>query len=165
MIFGVDATCWANGRGYGRFARELMRAMTRRAPGDRFVCFGDRRAFEAYPDPSPNVDLVEVAMRESPTVAAAADSGRTAGEGGVFTAQNVNGIASFLSGLMDTKTISASGCDAYSSPNLATKLDRVLRMSAGMLSRTKNSVQVFGDNAEAPVEHIHGTVKETNASK
>ena len=95
----------------------------------------------------------------------AADIVRQTGEGGVFTAQNVNGIASFLSGLMDTKTISASGCDAYSSPNLATKLDRVLRMSAGMLSPTKNSVQVFGDNAGSPVEHIHGTVKETNASK
>ncbi len=77
MIIGVDATCWANGRGYGRFARELMRAMTQRAPGDQFVCFGDRRSFEAYPDPEPNVRLVEVAVDESPTVAASADSHRS----------------------------------------------------------------------------------------
>jgi hypothetical protein len=76
MIIGVDATCWANGRGYGRFARELMRAMTRRSPGDQFVCFGDRRSFEAYPDPAPNVRLIEVAVDESPTVAASADSHR-----------------------------------------------------------------------------------------
>src|SRR5688572_4735854 len=76
MNIGVDATCWANGRGYGRFARELLRAMTRLAPGDRFICFGDRRAFDAYPDPEPNVDLREVAVSESPTVAAAADSNR-----------------------------------------------------------------------------------------
>ena len=76
MIIGVDATCWANGRGYGRFARELMRAMTRGAPGDTFVCFGDRQSFDAYPDPAPNVRLVEVTLDESPTVAASADSNR-----------------------------------------------------------------------------------------
>lgn len=77
MIIGVDATCWANVRGYGRFARELMRAMTRRAPADQFVCFGDRSAFAAYPDPLPNVRLVEVALGASPTVAASADSSRS----------------------------------------------------------------------------------------
>lgn len=77
MIIGVDATCWANGRGYGRFATELMRAMTRRAVDDRFVCFGDRRSLDAYPDPAPNVRLVEVAVDESPTVAASADSYRS----------------------------------------------------------------------------------------
>jgi glycosyltransferase involved in cell wall biosynthesis len=77
MVIGVDATCWANGRGYGRFARELMRAMTRRAPADQFVCFGDRRSFDAFPDPAPNVRLVEVRVDVSPTVAASADSHRS----------------------------------------------------------------------------------------
>lgn len=77
MRIGVDATCWANGRGYGRFARELMRAMTQRAPSDRFVCFGDQRSFDAYPDPAPNVQLVEVAVDESPTLAASAGSSRS----------------------------------------------------------------------------------------
>lgn len=80
MIIGVDATCWANGRGYGRFARELMRAMTRRAPDDQFVCFGDRPSFQAFPDPAPNVRRIEVQMDESPTVAAAADSHRSLGD-------------------------------------------------------------------------------------
>ncbi|HEX6314197.1 MAG TPA: glycosyltransferase family 1 protein [Gemmatimonadaceae bacterium] len=80
MIVGVDATCWANGRGYGRFARELLRAMTRAAPDDEFVCFGDRRSFEAYPDPAPNVRLVEVDVGESPTVAASAASSRSLGD-------------------------------------------------------------------------------------
>ncbi len=77
MVIGVDATCWANGRGYGRFARELMRAMTRQASDDVFVCFGDRRSLDAYPDPAPNVRLVEVVVDESPTVAASADSSRS----------------------------------------------------------------------------------------
>ena len=77
MIIGVDATCWANGRGYGRFARELMHAMTRQAPDHTFVCFGDRRALEKWPDPPPNVRYVEVRLSESPTVAASADSSRS----------------------------------------------------------------------------------------
>jgi glycosyltransferase involved in cell wall biosynthesis len=77
MIIGVDATCWANGRGYGRFARELMRAMTRRATDDVFVCFGDRRSLDAWPDPPPNVQLIDVVVDESPTVAASADSSRS----------------------------------------------------------------------------------------
>ena len=55
-----------------------MRALSRVArPGDRFVCFGDRRALDAYPDPAPNVKLVEVSLDESPTVAASADSSRS----------------------------------------------------------------------------------------
>lgn len=55
-----------------------MRALSRAAaPGDEFVCFGDRRAFDAYPDPSPNVRLVEVMLDESPTVAASAESSRS----------------------------------------------------------------------------------------
>lgn len=77
MIIGVDATCWANGRGYGRFARELLREMTRLAPDHTFVCFGDRRSFDAYPSPAPNVRAVEVAVDESPTVAASSDSYRS----------------------------------------------------------------------------------------
>jgi alpha-1,3-rhamnosyl/mannosyltransferase len=74
---GVDATCWANNRGYGRFARELMRALVDVAPGDDFVCFGDRKAFEAFPLTAPNVERVEVRLSASPTDAAAADGHRS----------------------------------------------------------------------------------------
>jgi glycosyltransferase involved in cell wall biosynthesis len=54
-----------------------MRAMIRQAPDDEFLCFGDRRAFEAWPVAAPNVHLVEVPQRESPTVAASADGHRS----------------------------------------------------------------------------------------
>ena len=77
MRIGVDATCWANGRGYGRFARELTRALVALAPEHRFVCFGDRRAFDAFDLDAPNVERVVVAMDESPTIAAAADGARS----------------------------------------------------------------------------------------
>jgi glycosyltransferase involved in cell wall biosynthesis len=103
MVIGVDATCWANGRGYGRFARELMRAMTLRAPNDRFVCFGDRRSLDAYPDPAPNVRFVEVVVDESPTVAASADSNR-----------------SLRDLLRLTRAVSVEKLDAFFSPSVYT---------------------------------------------
>jgi alpha-1,3-rhamnosyl/mannosyltransferase len=103
VIIGVDATCWANGRGYGRFARELMRAMTRHAATDVFVCFGDRRSLEAYRDPAPNVQLVEVAVDESPTVAASADSYR-----------------SIRDLLRLTRAVSRTTLDAFFSPSVYT---------------------------------------------
>ena len=55
-----------------------MRALSHVARADdQFVCFGDRRALDAYPDPAPNVRLVEVSLDESPTLAASADSSRS----------------------------------------------------------------------------------------
>ncbi len=44
MRIGIDATCWANGRGYGRFTRELVTAMVARGNGHEFVCFLDGRS-------------------------------------------------------------------------------------------------------------------------
>ena len=77
MRIGVDATCWANGRGYGRFARELMRALVPLAPRDEFVCFVDDRAAEHFDLAATNVRLVRVAQSVSPTEAAAADGARS----------------------------------------------------------------------------------------
>ena len=71
------------------------------------------------------------------------------GNCGVFTAQNVGGIASFLSGLMDTQAISTSGRDAYSWTDLAITLDRVLRMSAGIPSSAETSGRTFVDGVES----------------
>jgi glycosyltransferase involved in cell wall biosynthesis len=68
------------------------------------------------------------------------------GGGGVFSAQNIDNIASFLSGLMDNKAIPVSGCDAYSWLNLVKKFDRVLRMSAGISSPSKS--EMICDDAE-----------------
>lgn len=77
MRIGVDATCWANNRGYGRFARELMRALVKVAPDDQFVCVGDRNAFSAFSLTAPNVEQVEVPQSVSPTEAAAANGHRS----------------------------------------------------------------------------------------
>ena len=77
MRIGVDATCWANGRGYGRFAREIMRELFRQCPDDEFICFGDDRAFKAWLPEGRNIRLETVRQSVSPTTAAAADSNRS----------------------------------------------------------------------------------------
>ncbi|MBA2293173.1 MAG: glycosyltransferase family 4 protein [Gemmatimonadales bacterium] len=80
LRIGIDATCWANRRGYGRFARETVRAMTAAAPHHQFECFGDRTALEALPLNGPNVRLVEVAQGASAVDAASADGYRAPGD-------------------------------------------------------------------------------------
>jgi glycosyltransferase involved in cell wall biosynthesis len=77
---GVDASCWANGRGYGRFTRELLRTMVAQAPADEWVCFADARAAASFDIEAANVRLVRVAQNESPTEAAAADGHRSAAD-------------------------------------------------------------------------------------
>ncbi len=42
VTVGVDATCWWNERGFGRFTREMVRALARRDAGFRYVLFTDR---------------------------------------------------------------------------------------------------------------------------
>jgi len=76
MRIGVDATCWANGRGYGRFTRSLLPAMARLAPEDEFVCFLDGVSASRFDLVLPNVRPVRVAQRQAPTEAASADGYR-----------------------------------------------------------------------------------------
>ena len=77
MRIGVDAVCWANGRGYGRFTRELLPAMAAAAPNDTFVCFLDARAADAFDLDAPNVRRIVVDLTDSPTSAASADGSRS----------------------------------------------------------------------------------------
>ena len=77
MRIGIDVTCWANGRGYGRFARELVREMVALAPADDFICFADERAAALFDIAAPNVHLVVVAQTASPTEAAGANGSRS----------------------------------------------------------------------------------------
>ena len=76
MRIGVDATCWANGRGYGRFTRSLLAEMAALAPDDEFICFLDPVAAQGFDLAGPNVRPVIVPMGVAPTAAAAADGYR-----------------------------------------------------------------------------------------
>ena len=77
MKIGVDATCWANGRGYGRYTRHLLPAMVELGPEHEFVCFLDRKAAETFDLTGRNVRSVVVSQSRSPTEAAAADGNRS----------------------------------------------------------------------------------------
>ena len=77
MRIGVDASCWVNERGYGRFTRQLLRAMTSEASGDHFVCFMDSATAERFDLTASNVEVVEVESSVAPTRAAAARSRRS----------------------------------------------------------------------------------------
>jgi glycosyltransferase involved in cell wall biosynthesis len=77
MRIGIDATCWANSRGYGRFTREIVPVMAALAPDDRFICFVDQRADEHFDLDLPNVERRVVRLDHSPTTAASADGNRS----------------------------------------------------------------------------------------
>ena len=77
MRIGVDASCWANGRGYGRYTRHLLPELARMAPEHEFICFLDARAKAHFDLARPNVRQVVVSQSRSPTEAAAADGNRS----------------------------------------------------------------------------------------
>lgn len=76
LRIGVDASCWANRRGYGRFARELMQAMLDIAPEHDFVAFGDDTALAAGPTGHANLRGIAVRQSVPASEAAAADGYR-----------------------------------------------------------------------------------------
>jgi glycosyltransferase involved in cell wall biosynthesis len=77
MKIGVDATCFANPRGYGRYTKQVLTAMVDRSPDDTFVCFVDDRAAAEFDLTRPNVRRVVVTLSDSPTLAASAKGRRS----------------------------------------------------------------------------------------
>lgn len=77
MRIGVDATCWSNERGYGRFAREIFAAMAALAPEHGFVCFADDLSMQRYSPSFPNVRLVPVSLHAAASEAASAAGHRS----------------------------------------------------------------------------------------
>ncbi len=80
MRIGVDAVCWINQRGFGRFTRELLAAMVDLAPEDELICFLDPAAAAQFTLAGGRVRPVVVPQRRSPTQAASADGYRSPGD-------------------------------------------------------------------------------------
>ena len=75
MKIGIDASTWANTRGFGRFTRELVSAMLQQPSSHEFVLFFD--------DESPqnlNARVVRINPHRRVTEAAIADGSRSAGD-------------------------------------------------------------------------------------
>ncbi len=78
MRIGVDATCWTNRRGYGRFVRALLTATLELDRSNQYVFFADDDA-EEFPLPS-GVEVVRVRARVPTVQAAAANGNRSPGD-------------------------------------------------------------------------------------
>jgi len=75
MRIGIDGSCLSNRRGFGRFARLLLDALSRQASTHRFTVFVDRPSAAAVSIPAA-FDRVVVDVREAPSKAASADGRR-----------------------------------------------------------------------------------------
>lgn len=58
---GVDATCWTNDRGFGRFTRELLTALAQRDSGFRYTLLFDRAPQDWEVPPGVSVATAEAA--------------------------------------------------------------------------------------------------------
>lgn len=72
MRIGVDATCWQNGRGYGRHARSLLSALVRLDAENRYTLFIDSN--ENHESLPPEAEIRMVRATE-PTARAASSNG------------------------------------------------------------------------------------------
>ena len=79
MRIGVDATSWVNRRGYGRFARNVVRRLVALDAENEYVLFIDAESAAGAELPS-GADVRRVPLRRPPAVAAAADSSRPLGD-------------------------------------------------------------------------------------
>jgi glycosyltransferase involved in cell wall biosynthesis len=75
MRIGVDATCWSNRRGYGRFTRALLQEVVRLDQRNQYTFFIDHECGE-FPLP-PGVDVWRVTTKVPTVEAASADGSRS----------------------------------------------------------------------------------------
>jgi glycosyltransferase involved in cell wall biosynthesis len=76
MRVGIDATCWANRRGYGRFTRGLLTALLESDQSRQYIFFVDDHTYaqETFPD---QAKCIVVPTTQSPTEAASASTRRS----------------------------------------------------------------------------------------
>ncbi len=77
MRIAIDATCWANPRGYGRFTRELCAALCAAAPEDELVFLADPLSASRFALSGKNVRLVTVDLGRAQAQAASAEGFRS----------------------------------------------------------------------------------------
>ena len=75
MRIGIDGSCLANRRGFGRFARQIVGALAEAGSGHEFTLFVDRPSMAAAEVPA-GVEATVVEVREAPASAARADGSR-----------------------------------------------------------------------------------------
>jgi glycosyltransferase involved in cell wall biosynthesis len=76
MRIGVDASCWSNRRGFGRFTRELLTALISLDDKNEYRFFADQQTAAAADFPR-NVEIVQARTDVSPVEAASASGRRS----------------------------------------------------------------------------------------
>lgn len=79
MRVGVDATTWVNRRGYGRFARNAVRALVERDRGTTYLMYIDSLTAEQADLPG-RAETRRIKLRSAPSEAASAKSSRSIGD-------------------------------------------------------------------------------------
>ena len=79
MRIGVDATCWQNKRGYGRFTRELLEAVLEVDKTNEYLFFVDPATAESGQLP-PGVRRIVIETTVAPIEAASAEGRRSLGD-------------------------------------------------------------------------------------
>lgn len=77
MRIGVDVSCWASQRGFGRFVRELIPRMMAQAPDDEFLLYLDEPSIGGFEIEAPNGRRILVPQSAAPTRAAASSAYRS----------------------------------------------------------------------------------------
>ncbi|MES2304439.1 MAG: glycosyltransferase [Gemmatimonadota bacterium] len=168
LRIGVDATCWANGRGYGRFAREVVREMAAAAPQHQFHCYGDAAAFAAMPLQGANVQLIEVHQSASPVDAASADGSRAIGDllrlslavqrdaPDVFFSPSVYTYFPLPPGLRAVVTVHDAIAERFPELTLPSRRARLFwRLKVGLALRQARLVLTVSDYAASEVARVH----------
>ncbi|MGP0063157.1 MAG: glycosyltransferase family 4 protein [Isosphaeraceae bacterium] len=75
MRIGIDGSCLSNRRGFGRFARRLLEALSRQSTRHQFLVFVDRPSAATVEVPE-NFDRIVVDVGEAPSQAASAQGRR-----------------------------------------------------------------------------------------
>lgn len=173
LRIGVDVTCWANDRGYGRFAREVVRGMVAAAPQHEFHCFGDAAAFAAFPLSGSNVRLIEVAQEASPVDAASADGSRAILDlwrltravrrdaPAVFFSPSVYTYFPLPPGLRAVVTVHDAIAERFPELTLPSRRARLFwRLKVGLAIRQARLVLTVSDYAAREVARVHSVPAE-----
>jgi glycosyltransferase involved in cell wall biosynthesis len=79
MRIGIDGSCLSNRRGFGRFTRQLLAALSQQTTGHRFTVFVDRPSAPEVLIPD-SFERVLVEVREAPSRAASSQGSRRFGD-------------------------------------------------------------------------------------
>jgi len=79
MRIGIDGACLSNRRGFGRFARQIVAALSHSGSSHEFVVFVDRPSLGSTAIPE-GFDVVAIDVKEAPSLAAAASGRRSVGD-------------------------------------------------------------------------------------